>query len=58
MMKVSELIRILENMPADAETAYLHNSETKTIEEIEHRECFTPAGKKFDMVVFTAAKED
>ena len=57
-MKVSELIRILENMPSEAETAYLHNTSTTTIEEIEHRECFTPTGKKFDMVVFTAAKED
>ena len=58
-MKVNELIRILENMPADAETAYLPDTnKTITIDEIEHRECFTPAGKKFDMVVFSAAKED
>ena len=57
-MKVSELIRLLENMPSEAETTYLHNSNsTIVIDEIEHRECFTPAGKKFDMVVFSAAKE-
>ena len=57
-MKVIELIRILQNMPTEAETAYLHTTNsTITIDEVEHRECFTPAGKKFDMVVLSATKE-
>lgn len=58
-MKISELINILENMPAEAEASFLQTaSNVVTVEEIEHRECFTQNGKKFDIVVFSGLGED